>query len=129
MAQSFAAEIADHLLVALGLVRRRERVDVGELGPGERHHLGGGVQLHRAGPERDHRPVERQVAVGEPPHVAGDLRLGPVHVKDRMRQVVACPDEIFRQPVLVVEVAVQHVAAEGPPDRLRVLPPRPLVEA
>ena len=82
-----AAEIADHLLISLGLVRRHERMDVGELRPAQRHHLRRRVQLHRAGPERDHRPVERQIPVGQPPHVAGDLRLGPVHVEDRMRQV------------------------------------------
>ena len=37
----------------------REGVDVRELRPGDRDHLRGGVELHRAGPEADHRRIER----------------------------------------------------------------------
>ena len=54
-------EVAEQGLVAGGLVLRREGVEVGELGPGDRDHLGGGVELHGAGAERDHRAVEGDV--------------------------------------------------------------------
>ena len=64
--------------------RRREGVEVGELGPGDRLHLGGGVELHRARAERDHAAVEREVAVGEPAQVAQHRRLGVVRVEDRV---------------------------------------------
>ena len=41
-------QLVDQLKVALGLLERRERMDVGELGPGHRLHLSGGVELHGA---------------------------------------------------------------------------------
>jgi hypothetical protein len=53
----------DQFRIARGLLGRRERMDVAELRPGHRDHLGGGVELHRAGAERDHRAVQRQVLV------------------------------------------------------------------
>ena len=58
-------EVGEQLGVARGLVGGREGVHVGELGPRDRHHLGGRVELHGAGPERDHRAVEREIAVGQ----------------------------------------------------------------
>jgi hypothetical protein len=56
-------QLAEQLPVALGLVERRERVQRGELRPGDRQHLGGGVELHGARAERDHGAIERQVLV------------------------------------------------------------------
>jgi hypothetical protein len=43
-------------------------------------------------------------------------------------RIPARADQRLGQPVLVVEVAVEHVAAEGPPDGLGMLAPGPLVE-
>ena len=40
--------------------RRRERMLAGELRPGDRLHLGGRVELHRARSERDHAAVQAQ---------------------------------------------------------------------
>ena len=79
-----ALQVADQLGVARGVGRRRERVQPGELRPGDRLHLGGGVQLHRAGAERDHRPVERHVAVGQAAQVAQHRGLAVVRVEDRV---------------------------------------------
>ncbi|MPL94939.1 hypothetical protein SDC9_41102 [bioreactor metagenome] len=87
----FLLEIGDHLGIALGLVRRREGMQRGELGPGDRHHLGRGVELHRTRAKRDHRPVEREVAVREPAHVAHHLAFRPVHVEDRVGEIGALP--------------------------------------
>ena len=60
------------------LVERRERVHPVHLGPRDRDHLGGGVELHRAGTERDHRRRERQIARLQFFEVAQHLRLGVV---------------------------------------------------
>ena len=70
--------------IAERLIGRRERMDFGEFRPGHRHHLGRGVQLHGAGAERNHGAVEREIAIGEPAHVAQHLGLGAVAVKDRV---------------------------------------------
>ena len=58
--------------------------------PGDRLHLGGGVELHRARAERDHAAVQRVVHVGQPAQVAQHRRLGAVRVEHRVRQEVAC---------------------------------------
>ncbi len=58
-------EITNQLQIAGGLVQWGERVDVGEVRPGHRRHLGRRVELHRAGSKRDHATVERQVLVRE----------------------------------------------------------------
>ena len=50
----------------------------GELGPGDRLHLGGRVELHGARPERNHAAVQRDVLVGQRPQVAHHLGLGAV---------------------------------------------------
>jgi hypothetical protein len=65
-----AAQLSTSARMPLGLLARREGVDLGELGPGDRLHLGRGVELHRARPERDHPAVEGEVAVGQPPQIA-----------------------------------------------------------
>ena len=61
----------------------------GELGPRHRLHLGGGVELHRARAERDHRPVEGHVVVGQPAQVAQHLGLGAVLVEHRVGEELA----------------------------------------
>ena len=82
-------QVLHHLGIPGGLMGRGVRVERAELGPGQGHHLGGGVELHRAGAERDHGPVEGEVAVAQPAHVAHHLRLCPVHVEHGVGQVVA----------------------------------------
>ena len=49
------------LAIARRLPGRREGVDAAEAGPRDRHHLGGRVELHGAGAERDHRLIEGEV--------------------------------------------------------------------
>ncbi len=92
-------QLGDHLAVADGLLVRRQRVDVRELGPGDRHHLGGGVELHGARAERDHGAVQRQVLVGQRAQVAQHLVLGVVAVEGRVGQVGAGADEGGREGV------------------------------
>ncbi len=71
-------ERLDQRRVTPRLVRRRERVDVGEPRQRDRHHLGGRVQLHRAATQRDHAAVQRHVPVFQPLEIAQHLMLGVV---------------------------------------------------
>ena len=73
-----ALELVDQLAVALGVLGRRERVQVGEAGQRDRLHLGGRVELHRAGAERDHAAVEGVVAGRQRAQVAQHLGLAVV---------------------------------------------------
>ena len=82
-------ELIDHFAVADRLLGRRERVNLAELGPRDRQHLGRRIELHRARAERDHRAVEREVLVGEAADVAQHLGLAVVGVEHRMREHVA----------------------------------------
>ena len=83
------AELPLEHCIALALVGGGEGMDVCELRPRDRDHLARGVELHRATAERDHRAVEREIAVGERPDVAEHRRLGVVRVEHRMREEVA----------------------------------------
>jgi hypothetical protein len=71
----------DKLAEAHGLVVGRERMDVGKFRPGDRRHLSAGVQLHRAGAERNHRTVERDVLVFEFFQVTQHRRLGMMRIE------------------------------------------------
>ena len=51
---------------------------VGKAGPGQRHHLRRGVELHGAGAERNHGAVEREIAVRQPAQIAQHLRFRAV---------------------------------------------------
>jgi hypothetical protein len=79
-------EAGDQFEVALRLVERGEGVHLRELGPGDGNHLGGGVELHGAGAERDHGVVQRQVAVLQALQIAQHAVLGVVGVEHRMGQ-------------------------------------------
>src|SRR5665213_1660691 len=63
-------------VIALRLSPRRERMQRAEFGPAQRNHLGGGVELHGTGSQRNHRAVEREIAVRKPAHIAQQLGLG-----------------------------------------------------
>ena len=80
------AELVHHRQVALRLIARREGMNRGPLRPRERHHLHTGIQLHRAGAERDHRGRQRKVLGLQRAHVAEHLVLGVVARKDSKRQ-------------------------------------------
>ena len=95
----------DQLAVALGLIGRNERVNIGELTQAQRHHRNGGRQLHRARAERDHAVDQRDVAPLELLDVAHQFGLAAIVAEYRLGQIgrrAAHPD---RKTVL-------------PPDRL-----------
>ncbi len=87
------------LPVTAHLILGRVRMRVGELRPADRNHLRGRVQLHRAGAERDHRPVQRQIAIGQPAQVAQHRRLRVVAVEHRVRQDRRAPRQVGRDRI------------------------------
>ncbi|MNZ36292.1 hypothetical protein D3C78_537080 [compost metagenome] len=82
-----AFQFLDHQPVPGGLLFRHERVQVGELRPGDRDHLAGGVELHGAGAQRDHRLIERQVLVFQLLEVAQHLGFAVMGAEYRMAQI------------------------------------------
>ena len=94
---SAASRLAEDVLIPGGLLQRRERVHARELRPAHRHHLGRGVELHRARAERNHRRVEPEVLALELPDVAHHLGLGVMRVEHRVGQVARRPAEIDRR--------------------------------
>ncbi len=79
-------ELLAQRVVAGQLVERREGVQVGEFRPGDGDHLAGGVELHGARAQRDHRAVQRQVLVGQAADVAQHVGLAVVAVEYRVRK-------------------------------------------
>ena len=82
-------QLLEQDLPAARLAQRRERMQAAQLRPGDREHLRGRVQLHRARAERDHGSRQREVARFQALEVAQHLRLGVVTVEDRVRQILA----------------------------------------
>ena len=80
-------------------VGRRERVHVGELGPGDRLHLGGRVELHRARARAGSCPGPARSPCRTAAQVAQHRRLGAVRVEHRVGQVVAGAAQRRRQRV------------------------------
>ena len=98
-----------HLGVALGLVSRHKGVQGGELGPGDGHHLGRGVELHGAGAQRDHGVRQRQVPVLQTLEVAQHLVLAVVQVEDGRLQVGAAPLEAAQRAVDLARTTQQQI--------------------
>jgi hypothetical protein len=79
-------ELVEDRPISSGLTRGCERVQTGKLGPGDRQHFTGGVELHGAGTERDHGSGQRQVAQLEPLEMAQHLGFRPVLMEYRVPQ-------------------------------------------
>ena len=84
---SHASSSADQLAVPAGLLRRREGMKVSELRPGNGLHLRRRVEFQCARAQRDHRPVQGDVEVGQPTQVAQHRRLAAVLMEDRVGEV------------------------------------------
>jgi hypothetical protein len=76
-------EVAEEFLVAARLLGGGERMQPAPLRPGDGQHLGGGVELHRARAERDHRVAERKILRLEALQVAQHLVFAVVRIEDR----------------------------------------------
>ncbi len=90
-------EGGDHLAIAFDLVGRGEGMRGRDLAPAQRHHLGGGVELHRARAEWDHAPVQRDVLALEAAEVSQQLGLGVETVEDGLSEELAGAAERIRQ--------------------------------
>ena len=71
-------KLGDHRSVADGLFDRRERMNTGKLRPADWLHLGCGVELHRAAPKRDHRSIQRKIAIRQGADVTHHVGFGVV---------------------------------------------------
>ena len=80
-------QLSDQLHVALGVLRRSERVQVREARQRHRLHLRGRVELHRAGTQRDHASVQCVVPRREAAQVAQHLGLAVVAGEDLVGEV------------------------------------------
>ena len=110
-------ERIDQLGIALRLRRWRQRMDIAELRPGHRDHLGGGVELHGAAAQRDHCAIHRQILVGQRAHVAQQFVLAVMRVEHRMREEGAAAAQAGGQGVVGagiqrVDVVDGHTGAE-----------------
>ena len=121
-------QIANRLSIAFGLIGRTERVKRPKLGPGDRHHLGRGVQFHRAGAQRDHGAVKREVSIRKATHIAHHLGLCPVHVKNRVGQIIRLARHLFRETQRRA-MGRGNVDAKGPEHAVQDIIIRCLVEA
>src|SRR5690606_7722162 len=88
-------ELFEKFLITARLLERRERMNLRKLRPGDRKHLGGGVEFHGARAKRNHRSGEREVARFEPLDVAEHLGLGVVAVEDGVLEEFAGATQIF----------------------------------
>ncbi len=82
--------------VAAGLVCGRKGVNGGELRPGDRRHLAGGVELHGARAQRNHGAVERDVLVGQTAQVAQHFSLAAIAMEHRMGEECADSGQLLR---------------------------------
>ena len=102
-------QLAVERRVALPLIGGRIGMDGGELGPGDRDHLAGGIELHRAAAQRDHATVEGQVFIGEGADVPQHRRLAVVAREHRMREKGARPPQAGGKERLGAHGECRHV--------------------
>ena len=86
----------DHLAIPPDLIGRGKGMRSCDLAPAQRHHLGSGVEFHRARSERDHAPVQGDVLALETAEVSQQLGLGVETVEDGLGEELAGATERFR---------------------------------
>ncbi len=84
-------QLTEYLLIARRLRNRRKRMHPRKFRPRHRNHLGSGVQLHRAGAQRDHRGIETDVLPFQASDVTHHLCFGMMRVEDGMCEVRTRP--------------------------------------
>ena len=113
-------QLIDHGLVACRLGQRSKGMQAGEFRPGDGNHLAGGIQLHGAGTQRNHRVVERQVLVFQRLDVAqhGSFRAVPVEYRVRQNRRLAqelvgyALPTVGDRPIQFVQILVVIIAGE-----------------
>ena len=109
-----ALQLMEELLVPARLHGRGEGMDAAEALPGDGDHLHGGVELHRAGAQRDHRMHQREVPRLQAVHVPEHLVLGVIPVEDFVREVLARPRQRWRERVARLGSEVLHGEGHRP---------------
>src|SRR5699024_5342347 len=99
----------------------------GEFRPADRLHLGGCVEFHRAGTERDHAAVERVVHVGELAQVAHHRGLRVVTTEHLVGEVLLVPGECRGDRGARLEGEFTTGNAERCDDRCQIVRGRGLV--
>nr|GEZ22423.1 hypothetical protein [Tanacetum cinerariifolium] len=79
-------QFVGQLLITRTLLGRGKRMQIAEFGPGDWDHFAGGVELHGARPQRDHRAVQCQVLVRQATQVAHQLGFGVIAVEYRVAE-------------------------------------------
>ena len=106
-------------MIAARLIGRHEWVQIGKLWPSHWDHLYSGVELHRAAAQWDHSSIQRQIAVCQPAHVAGDFRFGTVEVENGMCEIGVFAQHGIWQAIGAVGLAVVfQITTKGAPHRL-----------
>ena len=91
-------------------------MELPELRPRHRNHLGGGIQFHRARSQRDHPVHQREVTALQRVQIAQHLRLAAIPMEYRMCEKRRDPPKAFVEAGVgiisdVVEREVRHIAA------------------
>ncbi|MNE10052.1 hypothetical protein D3C80_1027490 [compost metagenome] len=102
-------ELVDHLMIPFRLFCRAERVQLREFRPGNRNHFCGGVQLHGAGTQRDHRLIQRQIFALQRVHITHHLGFAVIAIEYRVSQ-----NRIIAQHAFLNRAAVvRHFFIQG----------------
>ena len=111
--QQHVVQLRQHLGVALGLLGRCKRMQPTELRPGDRQHLGGGVELHGATAQRNHGAVKGDVLVFQAAHVAQHFGFRVIFVEQGVLQVIHVPLQAGGDAGELVHFGVQLLGRAG----------------
>ena len=80
-------------MVTFGLINWNVGVQVAKLRPAEGEHLDGGIQLHRAGTERDHGVCQGEIPSFQFLNVPHQLSFRMIAVKNILHHEIIIPTE------------------------------------
>ncbi len=113
-------QLVEERPVPLCLFHRGKGMDVADLRPRHREHLGRRVQLQRARTECDHRVHQRQVLGLQRAHIALEVRFRPVLVEYGVREERARAGEALVEPGVHTRRGRVHAVRLAAEDRQQV---------
>ena len=106
-----ALDVVGKAPVSRCAVRRNEGMDIREFGPSDRFHFRRCIELHGAGAERDHGPVQRQILPRQRLQIPHHGCLGAVLMEGPLRQKAGSAPSFRKQRVrLPRSVETKHGA-------------------
>ena len=93
-----AFQPSDHRQITPRLIRRGKGMDIGKTGEGDGDHLRRRIQLHGAGTQRNHAPVQRHILVFQPLDITQHGMFGVVRIEHLSRQNGRMPRQRLRNP-------------------------------